>query len=232
VVHGLAGEYDQGIARCEEGRTLCQAQGETWALSWILFVLSFMRLVQDETEDVSADLERMLRIKVAFRDVLGILQAAELLAWVASHRAPQRAARILGATEALWRPLGAFLFSFGPYLARHQRSLDRSREALGEDVFEKELRAGVAMDLDQLAAYALNEEVVEEPAPAPAYDVSALTQREQEICSLVAEGLTDRQIAERLVLSPRTVQTHVGNILAKLDFRSRVQIAAWATRER
>jgi DNA-binding CsgD family transcriptional regulator len=230
VVHGLSGAVEQGVARCEEGRELCQAQGETWALSWILFVLSFLRLVQNENEDVRSDLENMLRIKVAFDDVLGILQAAELLAWVAvAHGDPRRAARILGSNEALWRPLGAYLLSFGPYLARHERCLVQARAALGNDAFKKELREGAGMDLKQLAAFALNDVVEEEHrAPSPRDD-DALTAREREICGLVAEGLTDKQIAERLTLSPRTVQTHVANILSKLAFRSRAQIAAWAS---
>jgi non-specific serine/threonine protein kinase len=233
LVHGLSGTAEEGIARCEEGRWLCQAQDETWALSWIVFVQSFMRLVQDENEDVSGDLEGMLRMKVALDDVLGILQAAELLAWVAAaHGAPRRAARILGANQALWRPLGAYLLAFGPYLERHERCLARARAALGERAFESELREGAGLDLQELAAFALKEEPEpEHPAPAPVeHDV--LTPREREICDLVAEGLTDKQIAERLIISPRTVQTHVTNILGKLAFRSRVQIAAWASRQR
>ena len=58
-----------------------------------------------------------------------------------------------------------------------------------------------------------------------------LTPREQEVASLVAEGLSNRQIAERLVVSERTAETHVQNILMKLGFGSRSQVAAWAVRE-
>jgi predicted ATPase/DNA-binding CsgD family transcriptional regulator len=229
VVHSLSGAFELGMARCEEGREICQAQGETWALSWILFVQSFMRLLQDEKDDVTADLEGMLRIKIAFDDILGILQAAELLAWVGVHRDARRAARILGANEALWRPLGAYLMSFKPYLARHERSLELAKEALGEAAFEREFRAGAEMDLDQLVAFVLDEPIPTEPRTSAAGQEDLLTAREREICTMVAEGLTDREIADRLVLSPRTVQTHVANVLAKLGFRSRVQIAAWTT---
>ena len=56
---------------------------------------------------------------------------------------------------------------------------------------------------------------------------SALTSREIEVATLVAEGLTNRQIAGRLVISERTAQNHVQHILAKLGFASRSQIAAW-----
>ena len=59
---------------------------------------------------------------------------------------------------------------------------------------------------------------------------SALTSREIEVATLVAEGLTNRQIADRLVISERTAQNHVQHILTKLGFSTRSQIAAWMSR--
>lgn len=64
--------------------------------------------------------------------------------------------------------------------------------------------------------------------PAPS---QALTPREREVVALVAEGLSNRKIAERLYLSERTVESHVQNVLTKLGFGSRTQVAAWAVRE-
>ena len=58
----------------------------------------------------------------------------------------------------------------------------------------------------------------------------ALTAREREIAGLLADGLSNRAIAERLVLSERTVETHVRSILAKLGLANRTQVAAWARR--
>jgi DNA-binding CsgD family transcriptional regulator len=55
-----------------------------------------------------------------------------------------------------------------------------------------------------------------------------LTARERDVAALVARGLSNREIAEELVLGERTIETHVGNILSKLDFSSRAQIAVWA----
>ena len=54
----------------------------------------------------------------------------------------------------------------------------------------------------------------------------ALTRREREVAALIAEGLTNRQIAERLVISERTADTHVANILGKLGCATRAQVAA------
>jgi DNA-binding NarL/FixJ family response regulator len=55
-----------------------------------------------------------------------------------------------------------------------------------------------------------------------------LTQREREVAALIARGASNAEIAAGLVVSERTVETHVTNILAKLSFTSRAQIAAWA----
>jgi DNA-binding NarL/FixJ family response regulator len=61
----------------------------------------------------------------------------------------------------------------------------------------------------------------------PAGKFESLTRREAEVARLVAQGLANREIAERLVLSVRTVETHVDRVLGKLDFHSRTQLAAW-----
>ncbi|WP_232295381.1 AAA family ATPase [Parafrankia sp. EUN1f] len=67
-----------------------------------------------------------------------------------------------------------------------------------------------------------------EPVPDPGEEM--LSPRERQVARLVAEGLTNRQIAARLVISERTAQNHVQHILTKLGFRARSQIAAWVVR--
>jgi non-specific serine/threonine protein kinase len=67
------------------------------------------------------------------------------------------------------------------------------------------------------------------PARESASDV--LTAREREIASLMADGLSNRDIAEKLVISEGTVEVHVKHVLGKLGFRSRSQVAAWFARQ-
>lgn len=61
-------------------------------------------------------------------------------------------------------------------------------------------------------------------------DVVTLTRREMQVSALVAEGLTNRAIAESLTISKRTVDGHMAKILDKFGFVSRVQVATWITR--
>ncbi len=74
---------------------------------------------------------------------------------------------------------------------------------------------------------ALNESDQGEVAAASGRDAGPLAKREVEVAVLVAEGLSNKQIAARLFISERTVATHVGHILDKLGFNSRAQIAGW-----
>src|SRR5581483_9891326 len=90
--------------------------------------------------------------------------------------------------------------------------------------------AGRGLSLDQAIAEARADDVLGRAAkPAPPAPRSApLTPREREVAALLARGLTNRQIAEALVISERTADNHVSHILDKLGFASRAQVAAWA----
>jgi DNA-binding NarL/FixJ family response regulator len=90
------------------------------------------------------------------------------------------------------------------------------RTAAGEAVFSPGLAALVLGEYRRMAT------------ADPATDAPVLTERETEILRLVAKGLTARQVAERLVLSHRTVQNHVQNTLRKLQLHNKVQLTRWA----
>ncbi|UBU11849.1 ATP-binding protein [Nonomuraea gerenzanensis] len=113
--------------------------------------------------------------------------------------------------------------------ARTEDVLRPARESLGEAVVGVLWAEGMRLTADQAVACALEGHLPEPPAApvVPARQDSRLTPREQEIAELVARGLSNRGIAAELVISPATVARHVANILAKLGFATRTQIAAW-----
>lgn len=89
------------------------------------------------------------------------------------------------------------------------------------------------MSLKQATEYALPTVAYSSPPREAATEASVgvLTRREREIVGLLAQGLTNRQIAQQLVLSERTVDAHSGNIMRKLGLRTRTAIAAWAVHQ-
>ena len=81
------------------------------------------------------------------------------------------------------------------------------------------------MTAEQALTYALDDRWTEDAA-------DPLTRREFEVAGLVADGLSNRELAARLGIAERTVQAHLDNIRAKLDLQSRTQVASWAARRR
>lgn len=144
----------------------------------------------------------------------------------ASLRAAQRGAADRGQRLLHWRSHAA--------LGRLYAARGRPADARAQFRAAWEIVAGVAATLadDQLregfraGAAAL---LPAEQARSGRRDAGLLTAREREVVALVARGLSNREIAAALSIGERTVETHVGNVLAKLEFGSRAQIAAWAS---
>jgi DNA-binding NarL/FixJ family response regulator len=116
------------------------------------------------------------------------------------------------------------------------RTLDRSLDTQSlEDLVRLCLENLAAIALEQgerLRAARLLEAASLLREEAPDDNAAALSDREWEVAMLVARGLSNRQIATELVVSERTVDTHVSHILRKLQLVSRAQIAAWAVQHR
>jgi DNA-binding NarL/FixJ family response regulator len=96
---------------------------------------------------------------------------------------------------------------------------------MGDASLDKAYLHGKGLSFDEAVAFALDERAPEEK-PQPS-SWSVLTPREREIAWLVAKGLTNQAIADTLVISVRTAETHVEHILTKLGFNARSQIATW-----
>ena len=148
-----------------------------------------------------------------------MLEAACLEGLAVAH-GPALAARLLGAAESLRERAGAAWPAF--VHADSERSADRARRALGDERFAAEWARGRAMG----AA-----EILDLAPPRPPEHPAGLTLREVEVLRLVAAGLTDAQVAERLVLSVRTVHSHVRSIYRKLGVSSRSAATGYALRQ-
>jgi len=147
---------------------------------------------------------------------------------------PGWSARLHGAADRALADLGHSLQPLEARLAGLDRQ--RLRAAMGAEAFEAEYTAGRALGAAEVAA-ALRRMKVAAEQPRAAGDAAAsheaaavLTPREFDVLKLVAQGLSNPDIARRLVLSEHTVHRHLANILRKLDLSSRAAAAAWAAR--
>jgi predicted ATPase/DNA-binding CsgD family transcriptional regulator len=226
TVHATLGSPDRAMACAEECIALSEAASERWCAALARWVQALVQWQIAHGTRARTYAREVLRLKAPFGDRMGMAMSVEVVAWAESEagRSPE-AARLLGAVQAALDSIGASLF--GHLHEDHDRCLARTREALGDDAFRRAFEAGSAMRFDEAVALALGRRT---PAPAAAdtqRDEVRLTRREGEIAALVAEGLTNREIAERLVMAPRTAEGHVAHILGKLGFTSRAQLAAW-----
>ncbi|MGW0183365.1 ATP-binding protein, partial [Nocardia sp. NPDC003345] len=171
-------------------------------------------------------LEEALRVNSGLNSSVINMFCLEALAWIVDTPAgAERAAVLMGAAEGLW-PKGARVTTVFHNMAGFHEECERSaRAALGDRRYEAAHRQGCAMGMEAAVSYALGVPAAE--AGGGTERAPKLTRRERQVADLVAQGLSNRQIATKLVISQRTAQGHVENILNKLGFTSRTQIAAW-----
>jgi predicted ATPase/DNA-binding CsgD family transcriptional regulator len=157
---------------------------------------------------------------------------------LADHGSGGWAARLHGAADQALAELGETIELLEGRLADLDRR--RLRTAMGTAAFEAEYSAGRILDLAGVAQEALQRarpaaqqagaSASEPRAAGPGESVTILTPRELDVLKLVAQGLSNADIAQRLLLSEHTVHRHLANIRSKLHLSSRAAAAAWGVR--
>lgn len=202
-------------------------RGATRASSWARWAEALVELRFGDRRTARSLFRGALRTQGEIGDRWGVLWALEGLAWTASTAGDHRgAARLLGAAGTLRRDLGVTGEGFAAWAAGHVRCVEAVRAALGEPAYRQAYGVGAALTGDAVLALALGDRPPSE-APSPARPVSGLTPRQEDVARLVADGLSDPEIASALVLSKRTVEHHVAAILRRLGLDNRTQLALW-----
>lgn len=222
----MMGDYDRARAIADELRARCAAIGERWNLSYAHWLRGILELIHGDPERAEHELFEALRIKQVFRDTLGLGLTLESVAWTAAVQGEaEQAALLFGATDQIWRTLGAR--QMHGFRRRYEAM---ARDRVGDARFEVAFDRGSRLNVDEVLAVALREPAADEPPP-PSSPTIRLTPRERQVAQLVAEGMSNKEIAAKLVVSLRTAEGHVERILAKQGFTSRAQIAIWVTRQ-
>jgi predicted ATPase/DNA-binding CsgD family transcriptional regulator len=207
---------------------LAEQHGAESSRAWALWGLGLAQWHAGEYQDARQSLREGVRLFEAMRNFNGVSFCVQGLSWCAASASPDEpAARLLGAAQVVWRSTGGNVAQ-AIYRQFDDQSETPLRARLGDARFEAAFAEGASYSLDQALAAAHGEAPAPDAPPTARVAVpGGLTPREWEIAALVAEGLSNKEIAGRLVISRRTAETHVEHILTKLGFRSRVQVSRW-----
>jgi non-specific serine/threonine protein kinase len=178
-------------------------------------------LDQGEIPEARALLAESLALAQEGGDRLEVARALESLVGTAITADPRYAVRMAAAAAALRETLRAVPYPHDR--ARLVNWLDIARRRLGQSAYDIAWNQGYGLTLEQAVQLGLEVENGQRRLSS----IPPLSLREQQVAQLVARGSTNREIAEQLVIAPRTADTHVGNILAKLNLHSRAELAAW-----
>jgi non-specific serine/threonine protein kinase len=227
----LVFERDRAFKLSEECVRRCDELGEQWARGTALWTRGVARWMSGDNAAATEDALACLLIKERLADRHAIAMSFDLLTLCLVGAGDfERAAVLHGASESLWTLLNAPLLMGPAYKEITASAAGTARSSLGDERFDALAGHGFAMPLPAALAVARGEaQAWQGVRPAPGTAVKPLTRREKEIAALVAGGMGNREIAERLYLSKRTVDSHVEHIFAKLGFSSRTQLAGWVS---
>jgi predicted ATPase/DNA-binding SARP family transcriptional activator/DNA-binding CsgD family transcriptional regulator len=231
----LLGNHGRARELCEEAVALAHELGSAGAgiVPAALVNLGLAALGSDEHARARSSFDRALATSQSAGAKPLVIDALEGMASLAgAMQEDTRAARLWGAASAAREATGIALPP--GERALHEPYLTSARSRLGEEEWEEASAEGRVLSLEEAADYALAKaESDGATTPAPEHPPlggpkDELTRRETEIASLVAQGLTNRQIARELSISERTAANHVAKILKKLGLASRTQIGELA----
>ena len=157
-----------------------------------------------------------------------------MLSWVAAAELRfERAATLMGAAHRVWGGVGEPVFGSKNFAALRMRAEESVRPGTANPAsYADGYARGSGFDLEQAIAFALDEPDLATAERERVDPAVGLTRRESEVAELVAQGMSNKEIAAALVISQRTAEGHVQRILTKFGFTSRAQVATWVANQR
>jgi predicted ATPase/DNA-binding CsgD family transcriptional regulator len=239
-IHIERGDYSGAHRLAEQAVMLHREIGDQWGLGFSLLLLARTVLLLGDGQTAQNLTKECLALSIWLGDKYRIAACLEQLAEIAVARgAPERAAQLWGVEEVLKEKAHAMGYPIKSLFFENMRA-ERLTKAvyrlLGEQVFADAWAQGRALTPEQVLAA---QESVVIPPPTSSRETSTilvkppphpdgLTVREVEVLRLVAGGLTDEQVAKQLVISPRTVNSHLTSIYNKISVSSRSAATRYA----
>lgn len=247
-----AGRIEDALATCREVLAESGKRGERWSQAYGHAVMGLCQWHLGQLDEARYSQIAALEIQGDFHDGLCIALTIEQMSWTAASNGRYESAAILfHAAQSVWKGIGTTISAFGPLETDFEQTAAQVRNELGEARYLSILDGRPALSMDQAVEVALNSARAEYVAPqaegSAGHKNSAahctvksvlvdpysqhggpqLTEREEQVAALVAQGRSNKEIAAELVLSHRTIGRHIERMLAKLGFTSRTQIASW-----
>jgi predicted ATPase/DNA-binding CsgD family transcriptional regulator len=223
------GDHERAKRLAERGLAISREIGERQATTSALYTLAILAQTEGEDERARDLLEEGLKLSAELGNEADVAHCLEGLASMYGAEGKiVRAARLWGAEEALLEKLEDAVYTYVPDRSLHRSQVSAARAQLDEAAWTAAWTEGRVMSLEQAVEYALEQEQAPEPA-APEPYLAGLSAREADVLRLVATGLTNAEVAEKLFLSSRTVDWHLSSIYRKLGLHSRAGASRFAS---
>ncbi|MFD2396624.1 LuxR C-terminal-related transcriptional regulator [Prauserella oleivorans] len=206
--------------------TYAESQGAHLLKAIALYPLGAVRWLKGDVPAARSAMREAIKLYQLFDHPGMVAVCVEGLAWSAARTEADLAAKLLGAARSIWK-YSQMRLAEKAVQQVGQGVENRLRQELGDLAFEQQYSAGQELSFADAITLALGDpKQAGRNRKAPVPD-AGLTRRERQVAALVAAGLTNKEIAAKLVISHRTADAHIEHIRAKLGVRSRTQIARW-----
>jgi predicted ATPase/DNA-binding CsgD family transcriptional regulator len=223
------GDHERAKRLAKRGLAISREIGERQATTSALYTLAILAQTEGEDERARDLFEEGLILSAELGNEADVAHCLEGLASVyGAEGRIVRAARLWGAEETLLEKLEDAVYTYVPDRALHRRQVAAAGSQLDEAAWIAAWTEGRSMSLEQAVEYALEREPAPEPAAPEPYP-AGLSAREADVLRMVATGMTNAEVAEKLFLSSRTVDWHLGSIYRKLGLHSRTEAARFAS---
>jgi DNA-binding CsgD family transcriptional regulator len=219
------GRLDEAGSLLDAGQAVANAHGLNGIMVAALREQARLLRLRSDLHQAARVAMRTIDLQVHLGDSRGLVDALEVLASIRAGQGRGRTAcRLFAAAETARRDGG---FVRPPVrMADYEVDVGLARRGLGAGQWDAVWAGAKALSISGAAALAVKGQGRRD-SPITGWD--AITPTEREVVALVAQGLTNREAATRLVISPRTVETHVAHVLAKVGLSSRRELARAAS---